>query len=74
MDPEKIDNENELEHSENEENNRDENMNENNEVNSKQNANIDVTESGADIMKKINLKVKNMQKTNLKRRIGRRKI
>ena len=54
MDPKKIDNENELEHSENEENNRDENMNENNEVNSKQNANIDVTESGADIMKKIN--------------------
>ena len=54
MDPEKIDNENELEHSEHEENNIDENLQENNERNSKQNVNNDVTESGADIMKKIN--------------------
>ena len=54
MDPEQKDNENELEHSEHEENNIDENLQENNEINSKQNVNNDVTESGADIMKKIN--------------------
>ena len=54
MDPEQKNNENELEHSEHEENNIDENLKENNERNSKQNVNNDVTESGADIMKKIN--------------------
>ena len=54
MDPEQKDNENELEHSEHEENNIDENLQENNQINSKQIVNNDVTESGADIMKKIN--------------------
>ena len=54
MDSEQLNKNNELEHSECDDDNKNENLNENKEINSKQNANFDVTESGADIMKKIN--------------------
>ena len=54
MDSEQLNKNNELEHSECDDDNKNENLNENKEISSKQNANFDVTESGADIMKKIN--------------------
>ena len=54
MDSEQLNKNNELEHSECDDDNKNENLNENKEIISKQNANFDVTESGADIMKKIN--------------------
>jgi len=54
MDSEQLNKNNELEHSECDDDNKNENLNENKEISLKQNANFDVTESGADIMKKIN--------------------
>ena len=54
MDSEQLNKNNELEHSECDDDNKNENLNENKKISSKQNANFDVTESGADIMKKIN--------------------
>ena len=54
MDSEQLNKNNELDHSECDDDNKNENLNENKEISSKQNANFDVTESGADIMKKIN--------------------
>ena len=54
MDSEQLNKNNELEHSECDDDNKNENLNENKQISSKQNANFDVTESGADIMKKIN--------------------
>jgi hypothetical protein len=54
MDSEQLNKNNEFEHSECDDDNKNENLNENKEISSKQNANFDVTESGADIMKKIN--------------------
>ena len=55
MDPEPINKENEEneEQSKHEDENKNENVEENKEINSKQNENIDATESGGDIMKKI---------------------
>ena len=54
MDSEQLNKNNELEHSECDDDNKNENLKENKEISSKQNVNFDVTESGADIMKKIN--------------------
>ena len=54
MDSEKLNKNNELEYSECDDDNKNENWKENKEISSKQNVNFDVTESGADIMKKIN--------------------
>ena len=54
MDSEKLNKNNELEYSECDDDNKNENLKENKEISSKQNVNFDVTESGADIMKKIN--------------------